>query len=285
MTASAGSAPAGITDWAAVVNAREHRREREELLAVVADLGRQVGLWEDRLARLGGRSAGAPDAADRAAAAPDRRPLARGRQEIRACLRDLVGDAQHCVAWFCDADDALHWSRLARAIPAGRSVRARALLGCAGPTRQAVLGVWAEEAAAVRVSRVAGPAPGQLIVDDLRAYLLSDTDGAAPQLHEVADPLVVAALGASFDRAWHGGLALGEARALLAVLDSDVRRSIVGLLADGAKDEAISRSLGLSLRTCRRHIAEIMSAITANSRFQAGVALAPLAPECAVPAR
>jgi DNA-binding CsgD family transcriptional regulator len=49
-----------------------------------------------------------------------------------------------------------------------------------------------------------------------------------------------------------------------------LQRRIVQLLADGAKDETIARVTGLSVRTCRRHIADIMRRLDAVSRFQAG---------------
>jgi DNA-binding NarL/FixJ family response regulator len=42
-------------------------------------------------------------------------------------------------------------------------------------------------------------------------------------------------------------------------------------MADGEKDEAISRRLSISVRTCRRHIADYMAQVGATSRFQAGV--------------
>ncbi|KOG32387.1 hypothetical protein ADK34_09305 [Streptomyces viridochromogenes] len=44
----------------------------------------------------------------------------------------------------------------------------------------------------------------------------------------------------------------------------------MGLLAQGAKDEVIARRLGMSLRTCRRHIAELLEELGAESRFQGG---------------
>jgi len=42
-------------------------------------------------------------------------------------------------------------------------------------------------------------------------------------------------------------------------------------MAEGEKDEAISRRLSISVRTCRRHIADYMLQVGASSRFQAGV--------------
>ncbi len=49
------------------------------------------------------------------------------------------------------------------------------------------------------------------------------------------------------------------------------RAAILRLMAEGEKDEAISRRLSISVRTCRRHIADYMSQVGATSRFQAGV--------------
>jgi DNA-binding CsgD family transcriptional regulator len=53
--------------------------------------------------------------------------------------------------------------------------------------------------------------------------------------------------------------------------DTDVRRQLLEMLAAGAKDEQISRALGLSLRTVRRRIADLMAELGVDSRFQAGM--------------
>jgi DNA-binding NarL/FixJ family response regulator len=42
-------------------------------------------------------------------------------------------------------------------------------------------------------------------------------------------------------------------------------------LAGGAKDEQIARALGMSVRTVRRRVADLMDELGADSRFQAGV--------------
>jgi hypothetical protein len=49
------------------------------------------------------------------------------------------------------------------------------------------------------------------------------------------------------------------------------RRLLLGQLAGGAKDEQIARALGMSLRTVRRRVAELLDELGAQSRFQAGV--------------
>ena len=49
------------------------------------------------------------------------------------------------------------------------------------------------------------------------------------------------------------------------------RQLLLDQLARGAKDEQIARVLGLSLRTVRRRVADVMEELGADSRFQAGV--------------
>jgi DNA-binding CsgD family transcriptional regulator len=52
---------------------------------------------------------------------------------------------------------------------------------------------------------------------------------------------------------------------------ADLRRFLLQQLAAGAHDEQIARTLGISLRTVRRRVADLMSELGADSRFQAGV--------------
>jgi hypothetical protein len=48
------------------------------------------------------------------------------------------------------------------------------------------------------------------------------------------------------------------------------RRLLLDQLAAGAKDEQIARALGLSVRTVRRRVAELLDELGAGSRFEAG---------------
>lgn len=80
------------------------------------------------------------------------------------------------------------------------------------------------------------------------------------------------------DALWSGACGMDQAAtaaapraALACVPEGPVDSRILELLAEGAKDETIARTLGISLRTCRRRIAEIMAGLNAVSRFQAGV--------------
>lgn len=51
----------------------------------------------------------------------------------------------------------------------------------------------------------------------------------------------------------------------------DLRTFLLQQLASGAQDEQIARRLGVSLRTVRRRVADLMTDLGADSRFQAGV--------------
>jgi len=48
-------------------------------------------------------------------------------------------------------------------------------------------------------------------------------------------------------------------------------RRLLTLLASGMKDEAIAHHLGWSYRTTRRRIADVLSKLRAETRFQAGL--------------
>ncbi|MEV0412056.1 helix-turn-helix transcriptional regulator [Streptomyces sp. NPDC050448] len=56
-------------------------------------------------------------------------------------------------------------------------------------------------------------------------------------------------------------------------LSDELRQTIVRLLSEGLEDKVIACRLGMSERTCQRHIAEIMRAAGAKSRFRAGYSL------------
>ncbi|MCX4743968.1 helix-turn-helix transcriptional regulator [Kitasatospora sp. NBC_01287] len=120
-----------------------------------------------------------------------------------------------------------------------------------------------------------------LIIDDAVALIPSP---GAVEVTVVTQPVVVRQLAQFFRAAWTrtaqsqesvappDGAADGAADGT----EIELKHRIVQLLAEGAKDEAVARRLGISLRTCRRHIAEILDQLGASSRFQAGVRAAVL---------
>ncbi|TDO44967.1 regulatory LuxR family protein [Kribbella sp. VKM Ac-2527] len=63
-------------------------------------------------------------------------------------------------------------------------------------------------------------------------------------------------------------------RAPAAAKELTNRQILIGrLMATGAKDAAIARQLGLSLRTVRAEISALIAGLGARSRFQAGCLL------------
>ena len=81
---------------------------------------------------------------------------------------------------------------------------------------------------------------------------------------------VVEAMGQWFEEVWVRAIVPELARGL-GRSEVDVRTLVLRQLAAGSQDELIARRLGLSLRTVRRRVAELMAELGAESRFQAGV--------------
>lgn len=84
----------------------------------------------------------------------------------------------------------------------------------------------------------------------------------------IRDSSTLAFLYRVFDQAWD--LAVPFDGPPGASVQCELHDTILGLLAEGARDETIARRLGLSLRTTRRHIADAFKELGAHSRFQAG---------------
>ncbi|MCC3275474.1 MULTISPECIES: helix-turn-helix transcriptional regulator [unclassified Arthrobacter] len=86
----------------------------------------------------------------------------------------------------------------------------------------------------------------------------------------IRDPNLIRIFGLLFEFAW--GLAepfLTENPARDEL--TSTQRSVLTALAAGYSDEAIARRVGISVRTCRRHIAWMLEELGAESRFQAGI--------------
>ncbi|MFH8469303.1 LuxR C-terminal-related transcriptional regulator [Streptomyces sp. NPDC017991] len=87
----------------------------------------------------------------------------------------------------------------------------------------------------------------------------------------IREPNLVAFMCSVFDHMWQGALPFQPGTSAPEPLADEVKASILRLMANGYKDEMVARRLGMSVRTCRRHIAEITEELKATSRFQAGV--------------
>ncbi|TDC58986.1 hypothetical protein E1258_19590 [Micromonospora sp. KC207] len=79
-----------------------------------------------------------------------------------------------------------------------------------------------------------------------------------------------------FGVTWSSGVPLGDILDVHEKLREEPARSVIASLSAGDKDEVGARKLGISVRTYRRHVADIMREMNANSRFQAGLRAAEL---------
>ncbi|PBC66213.1 regulatory LuxR family protein [Streptomyces sp. TLI_235] len=115
---------------------------------------------------------------------------------------------------------------------------------------------------------------GRLVIFDRKLAFIPPDDGTRGAI-AISEPSVVAYLAEIFEQAWaHATPFVDAASQGLGQVAREVDRTILRLLAAGLKDESIARRLGMSLRTVRRHIADVMEQLRVDSRFQAGVAAA-----------
>lgn len=166
-------------------------------------------------------------------------------------------------------------TRVANIYSARRGIKTRALYqhtALRDRATRSYLNELAENGAKIRF---ASSVPGRSLVVDREVALLPipTDDPGRHGLAVVREPNVIAWVVATFEQLW------AEAAPLEDVIHHQrdeteldaTRAAILRLMAEGEKDEAISRRLAISVRTCRRHIADYMTQVGATSRFQAGV--------------
>jgi DNA-binding CsgD family transcriptional regulator len=167
-------------------------------------------------------------------------------------------------------------TRLSNVYAARRGIKTRALYQHTALRDRATRAYLTDLASLGARIRLAPSVPGRSLVYDRKIVLLPvpTEDPGRPGLAIVREPNVIAWVVATFEQLW------AEAEPLEDVIHSPhhddaeldhTRAAILRLMAEGEKDEAISRRLSISVRTCRRHIADYMAQVNANSRFQAGV--------------
>lgn len=106
-----------------------------------------------------------------------------------------------------------------------------------------------------------------VVVDGSFAFLRSPGKGAAV----VTDTATVSAMEMLYVGVWSRGRKLGDHLELSPRLRTELTRRILERMRAGRTDAAAARELQVSLRTYRRHVAEIMRELEASSRFAAGV--------------
>ncbi|ONI67130.1 hypothetical protein BWI15_28615 [Kribbella sp. ALI-6-A] len=127
----------------------------------------------------------------------------------------------------------------------------------------------AMSAAGVAVRTVPQVPLNALIIDGAVAVLPADTSHGSVAVLRLSS--VVTSTTELFERVWPGAVPLTGSD-LPGDADLDERNlEILRLLALGVTDEVAAAQLGVSVRTVRRMVAQIMGRLGARSRFQAGV--------------
>lgn len=111
---------------------------------------------------------------------------------------------------------------------------------------------------------------GIVVVDGASALVQTHDQGPEGQVAVVNDIGAVRALELLFAGAWSRGRKLADHLGLAPRLRTEFARTVLEALRAGHTDETAARAINVSLRTYRRHVAEIMRELDASSRFQAG---------------
>lgn len=199
---------------------------------------------------------------------------------------ELIARAGHLfesarTEFLCAARDLDTWSQpAARAAirnrmraPESPGLAARKLLSPTAladeATRAHVRSVQ-ERGALVRIS--GSPLPHETIIIDRRVMILAGSEAPGGRHYTVTtSPTMVGGVRALFSALWDNSVGLDTyLRQDIPHLDAE-GRTILDALGSGLTDASAARRLGVSLRTYRRRVAELMATLDAGSRFQAGL--------------
>ncbi|MDF3147195.1 MULTISPECIES: DNA-binding response regulator [unclassified Streptomyces] len=204
----------------------------------------------------------------------------RGDVEFWARIKPLAESDD--VEWVHIARDLDTWpgarEAARRQARRGRAPRARKLYSPAVLADERDRDALREMAAHGFQVRIAtAPLPQGTVIIDRRTMILTGPVPSAPAAQGPrtytmsASPALIGGAYALFEAAWE------SAADLATFLDSrrprmdDQTSKVLHALCSGATDETAARELGMSLRTYRRRVAELLVGLDAASRFQAGV--------------
>lgn len=179
------------------------------------------------------------------------------------CREEILSVRPRATMWEDTVDEAL-----ARDVAAlDRGVRLRVLYHHSARTDRAVWSYARRIAAAGAEVRTANHLPRPFVVFDGAMAFTADAGGAL----EMSDPALAQLLCEVFECVWHPAQPYrADGDGSSEDVSDDILRDIARLLAEGLTDEVIARRLGMSARTCRRHIARLLRSLGSVSRFQAG---------------
>jgi DNA-binding CsgD family transcriptional regulator len=118
--------------------------------------------------------------------------------------------------------------------------------------------------------RTVGHVPRAAVVFDQSSAIMLDFADGETSAYGIREGHVIQFLLDVFSHLWDAATPVTSFESGYAEVADDLRLTIAGLMAQGFTDEVLARKLGMSVRTCRRHIAAMMHDLDAVSRFQAG---------------
>lgn len=119
--------------------------------------------------------------------------------------------------------------------------------------------------------RVTGDEVNETIILDRRVAILAGDRRAGERTYSIITQRdAVQGVTSLFEAAWRASTDLDVHDAASAEI-RQLAPQVLDFLGAGVKDESAARAMGLSVRTYRRRVAELMDALGAESRFQAGV--------------
>jgi DNA-binding NarL/FixJ family response regulator len=203
----------------------------------------------------------------------------RGEQELAARAGQLFSGVAE--EFLCAATDMNTWSqpgaraaissRLGPAISGGLAVRKLYTpAALADDVQRGYLLDLAAVGARVRICEAG--LPHETIIIDRRVMILAGVSGPGGREFTVTTaPALIDGVHALFDATWEAATSLGaRLRQDLPQIGLESRATLQAL-GDGLTDEVAARRLGVSLRTYRRRVAELMRLLDSDSRFQAGL--------------
>ena len=120
--------------------------------------------------------------------------------------------------------------------------------------------------------RILAEVPCRLAIMGTSAAMVTEEFGVASERRLVIRQAgLVQSLTLMFEGLWEKAMAVPGLDGQPATQGAGDQALLLTQLAAGAKDEQIARALGMSVRTVRRRVADLMADLGADSRFQAGV--------------
>jgi len=195
--------------------------------------------------------------------------LVRGEEELFARTAHLFAAASDIT---CAANDLNTWAASRRAPAAdGPTPKLRKLYRpgvLLNPSTAQHLREVQRVGADIRITR--DEVNEVILLDRKFAILAGDLVDGRRTYSVLTEPSVVQGVTSLFDATWRAATPLATYDTQHAELCTLAPR-VLELLGSGCKDETAARTLGLGVRTYRRRVAELMNALGADSRFQAGV--------------